>query len=418
MTDSKTPSAAVSTRRDFLATSAATATGLSALRAPAANLLGANETLNIGVIGAGGRARRLMKSLAEIPDVRIAAICDIYEVHLDMARELADGQAFVTNAFPELLDRRDIDAVLIGSPDHWHVPMTVAACEAGKHVYVEKPLTHNLDEGLAVIDAQNRHRRVVQVGTQQRSMPHLIKARERVQSGRLGTIRKVHLTWNRNQARGKGTPQIDPAKFNWKAFLGNAPDQPFDPYKAVGNWRWFWDFGGGLITDLMVHWIDAVHWMLNLDHPEKATTIGSHFTSEGVWETPDTVQTVLLYPEGIQVYFEGTFCNARHGAMTEIMGSDATLYFDRGRYELHPERGQGDYEELVLGEGKRGADFYTNPDGERLHLIDWIDAVRAGRRPSAPAEAGVSAAASAHLANLALRRGEVVNWADIHRTNR
>jgi predicted dehydrogenase len=397
-------------RRSFLTASAAAA-GLAAWGAPAANVLGANDTLNVGLIGTGGRCRALMKSLAQVQNVRMAAVCDIYDVHLDLGRKLADPQAFVTKRYKELLDRKDLDAVVIGSPDHWHVPMTIDACAAGKDVYVEKPLTHKSEEGQAVIDAQNRNRRIVQVGTQQRSMPQFHKAREIVRSGRLGEIHKVHLTWNRNADRAsRASTQIDPKQVDWKAFLGNAPDQPFDGYRLVGNWRWFWDFGGGVLTDLMVHFIDVVHWFLDLDHPERATTLGSHFTSQGVWETPDTVQTVLVYPGGPQVYFEGTFCNARNGAMLEFMGTNATLYLDRGRYEIHPERGRGQYEEWVLGSGKRGQDFYDKPDGELLHLTNWVDCVRSRQKPNAPAEAGVSAAAAAHLGNKALRSGQVVSW--------
>jgi len=286
----------------------------------------------------------------------------------------------------------------------------VDACAAGKDVYVEKPLTHNRNEGQAVIEAQNRHRRIVQVGTQQRSMPQFEKARELIRDGRLGKIHKVHLTWNRNMDRVRKNPLgVDARTVDWKAFLGNAPEQPFDEYR-FRNWRWFWDFGGGIFTDLMVHYIDVVHWFLDLDHPQMATSIGGHYISKGIWQTPDTVQTLLVYPNDLQVYFEGTFVNARNGAMLEFMGSDATLYLDRGRYEIHPERNQGEVEELILGTGKRGRDFYDKPDGELLHLTNWIECIRSRQKPNAPAEAGVGAAAAAHLGNRAYRSGRVATW--------
>jgi predicted dehydrogenase len=389
---------------------ASAAAGLAAFGVPAVNALGANDTLQVGCIGTGGRCQALMKALAKVPGVRLAAVCDIYDAHLDQARKLAEPKAFATKHFPEVLDRKDIDAVLIGSPDHWHVPMTVAACAAGKDVYVEKPLTHNLAEGRAVIEAQNRHSRIVQVGMQQRSMPHMAKGRELFRAGRLGQVHKVHLTWNRNTDRvRKVALGINPSQVDWKAFLGDAPDQPYNEYR-FRNWRWFWDFGGGILTDLMVHYIDVVHWFFDVDHPMRATTIGDNYTSKGIWETPDTAQTLLVYPNDLQVYFEGTFCNARNGAMLEFMGSDATLYMDRGRYEIHPERNRGPYEEWVLGKGKRGQDFYDKPDGEVLHLTNWVECVRSRKRPNAPAEAGVSAAAAAHLGNLALRSGQVAEW--------
>lgn len=391
------------TRRSFvLGTAAAIAQGT--LRAAAAN-----DTLNIGCIGTGGRCRHLMGALVKVPNVRIAAVCDIYEPNLEMSRKLADPKALAFKNYRELLDRKDIDAVLIASPDHWHVPMTVDACAAGKDVYVEKPFTHDLAEGQSGIDAQNKYRRIVQVGTQQRSMPHLHKARELIQAGKIGRVLKVHLTWNRNTDRVRRTPLgIDPKKVDWQAFLGKARQQPFDEYR-FRSWRWFWDFGGGLFTDLMVHWIDTVHWVLEPGDPLKAASIGEHILAKDVWETPDTVQTLLTY-NGLQAYFEGTFANARNRAMLEFMGTDGTIYCDRGRYEFHPERGLGKYEELVLGSGERGKDFYDKPDGELLHLTNWIECVKSRKRPACPAEEGVRAAAAAHLANIALRTRQVADF--------
>jgi predicted dehydrogenase len=372
----------------------------------------ANDTIEVACLGTGGRCRALMGSLAKVPGVRIAAVCDIYDVHLNEAKKLADPKAITSKHYREILDRKDIDAVLIGSPDHWHVPMTVDACGAGKDVYVEKPLTHDPAEGEAVVNAQNQNAKIVQVGMQQRSMPHIQKARELIKEGRLGKVFKVHLSWNRggSDRMKRGPLGVDPAQVSWDDFLGNAPKQPFDEYR-FRNWRWFWDFGGGLLTDLMVHWIDVAHWLLDLDHPVRATTIGDHFASEGVWETPDTIQCILEYPGRIQAHFEGTFSNSTYGSMITFMGTDATLYIDRGRYELTPQGGQGKTESMILGTNpKKGLDFYDKPDGELLHLTNWIECVRSRNRPHAPAEAGVAAALAAQLGNQAYRSGKVVEW--------
>lgn len=381
----------------------------------------ANETLDVGCIGTGGRCRELMRALQRIPGVRITAIADIWDVNLNEGRKLADAKAFATKNYRDLLSRSDVDAVVIGAPDHWHSQMTIDACAAGKDVYVEKPLTHSMAEGPKVIEAQNRHKRIVQAGTQQRSMPHLIRARELVKSGQLGRIHKVHMSWNRNhQRRGPTTIDIDPATVDWNSFLGNAPKQPFDAYK-LRNWRWFWDFGGGTLTDLMVHWLDTVNWFLDLDHPESAMSIGDTIHAKDLWQTPDTMQTLLHYPQNeLQLYFEGTFVNARCGAMTELMGTEATLYIDRGRYEVIPERKRGlrgefvgnslEPSELVLGDGPRGQDFYKTPDGEILHLSNWIECIRTRKRPNVPAEEGAKAAAAAHLGNIAFRTGKVARW--------
>lgn len=403
-------------RREFLERMGVTAAGvLAAGYAATAQGFAANETITVGCIGTGGRCRRLMESLRTIPGVKIVAVCDVWDAALEAGKKLAEPHAFATKDYRALLDRQDIDAVLIGSPDHWHVPLTIDSCVAGKDVYVEKPLTHDLSEGPAVIEAQNKHRRVVQVGMQQRSMPHIQKAREIVRSGQLGEVLKVHLTWNRNSPRAqRPKDSIDPNSVDWKRFLGNAKDQPFDEYR-MRQWRWFWDFGGGIFTDLMVHWIDVVHWILDLDHPQVATSIGDWFMAPGLWETPDTVQTLLRYTPSpdrvVQVYFEGTFSNARNGSMVEFMGTEGTLYIDRGGYIITPDRNKKlKPSEMILGDGPRGADFYNRPDGETLHLANWIECVRSRNKPNAPAEAGVSSASAAHLSNVALRRGTIATW--------
>ena len=418
-------------RRRFLTTTAAAG----ALALPAsARAAGANERLNIGLIGTGGRCRHLMQALAKVPNTRMMALCDVYEPHLEQAQKLAAPNAATYRDYHELLRNKDVHAVLIASPDHWHVPMTIDAMAAGKDVYVEKPLTHKMEEGRRILDAQAKHKKVVQIGTQQRSMPHIVRAKELVAAGRLGTVHKVHLTWNRNSDRVRRGPQnVDVKRLDWKRFLGNAPEQPFDDYR-FRNWRWFWDFGNGILTDLMVHWIDVAHWILNLDNPMRAVSMGSFNTAMGVWQTPDTIQTLLTYrrpaagvrgqesgvrnqeaggrqaagTDEIQVYFEGTFCSAYRGAMITFMGSEATLYVDRGRFELIPEpRFKQQPEEMILGTGPRGRDFYDRPDGELLHLQNWVDAIRNNRQPSAPIEAGVTAAAAAHLGNEAYRQNRV-----------
>jgi len=397
-------------RRQFLSTSSAAAAGFVAAGFAATTRgFHANETMNVGCIGTGGRCRRLMQDLRNIPGVKIVAVSDVWDAALAEGKKLAEPDAAEFKDYRALLDRKDIDAVVIGSPDHWHVPMTVDACAAGKDVYVEKPLTHDLAEGELVIRAQNDHKKIVQVGTQQRSMPHIQEAYGILKSGKLGEIHKVHLSWNRNTPRWKRTPlNIDPKTVDWKKFLGNARDQEFDEYR-FRNWRWFWDFGGGIFTDLMVHWIDVVHWFLELDTPATAASIGNQFYAEGVWETPDTVQTLLQYPDKqVQAYFEGTFFNARNAAMVEFMGSEGTLYIDRGRYEVIPERrSKLEAADKIIGKGPRGADFYDEPNGELLHLTNWVECCRSRKTPNCPAEAGVRAASSAHLANLSLRSGQM-----------
>ena len=380
----------------------------------------ANETITVGCIGTGGRTRVLMKALARIPGVRIAAVCDVWDTNLATAKELADPQAFATKEYRQLLDRKDIDAVVIGSPNHQHVPMLTAACSAGKDVYIEKPLTHRLAEGPAALEVQNRYNRIVQVGMQQRSMPQFQKGYELVKSGQLGPIRKVHLTWNRNAARGAVVYHIDPATVDWKAWLGNARPQPFDPYR-FREWRWYWDFGGGVLADLMVHYIDIAHWYLDVDHPDKAMTIGNKFTVASEWETPDTAQTLLQYPERpglLRVHFPERAQRRHagvHGHGSHALSGSRPLggvSRTQARRLTTPIRRLPTEPEMqwVLGTGPKGADFYDVPDGEVLHLSNWLECVRSRQTPNAPVEAGISAASAAHLGNIALRKDVVAHW--------
>ncbi len=402
-----------STRRAFLERIGVAGAAVSTLGSlETARGYAANDSLSVACLGTGGRCRHLMSALAKVPGVKMTAVCDVYDVPLESAKKLADPKAIASKQYRALLDRKDIDAVLIASPDHWHVPMAVDACNAGKDVYVEKPLTHDHCEGKAIIEAQNKNKKIVQVGMQQRSMPHIQQARELLKAGRIGEVFKVHLSWNRGGTTrfARGPSVVNPNQVNWKDFLGSAPDQPFDEFR-LRNWRWFWDFGGGVLTDLMVHWIDVAHWLLDLDHPLKATAIGNHFASGDLWQTPDTIQCILEYPNNLQAHFEGTFSNATLGAMITFMGTDGTLYIDRGRYELNPAPGKGKREELIVGTNPaKGQDFYDKPDGELLHLTNWVECIRSRKTPNAPAEAGVSAASAAHLGNRAYRDGLVVGW--------
>ena len=279
-------------RRSFLKTSAA----LTASAVASGRVLGANEALRVGVLGTGGRAQFLMKSLVKVPNVRIAAVCDVWDTHLDKGKQArrpkgVRDEGLQGSARPQGHRRR---------ADRQPRPLARRHDRrrlCGRQGRVRREAAHAQPRRGQARDrgGQNKSKRIVQVGTQQRSMPHIQKAYELVRAGRLGTVHKVHLTWNRNTDRVRKNPlNIDPKGVDWKAFLGSAPKQEFDEYR-FRNWRWFWDFGGGIFTDLMVHWIDVAHWILDLDHPTQAVALGIHTVSKGVWETPDTVQTLLTY---------------------------------------------------------------------------------------------------------------------------
>ena len=289
------------TRRSFLVTSA---TALSATRA-----IGANDRVRIGLHGAGGRGSYVSRCAKEFGNADIAALSEIYEPRIESAKAALNPAAIVARDFRAILDRKDIDAVIIGAPDHWHVPMTIAAVQAGKDVYVEKPLTHSVEEGATVIAAVRASKQIVQVGYQQRSYPHFLQAKQIIESGQIGKVTQVLTWWNQNYALQKTPPSVDPARLDWNQFLGNACPREFDPWRFT-NWRWFWDYGGGTLTDLFSHWIDSVHWVMGDSVPLEARGQGSKF--QVAWfETPDTVNVSLLYPKQFQVSYVSTMVTDR-----------------------------------------------------------------------------------------------------------
>ena len=394
-------------RRTVLAGSLAAGLHAAGRAARASKL--ANDVIEVGAVGPGGRGRWLMERLRKLDGVRIAAVCDVWDEARAAGAKLADPKASSYVDLRRMLERETLDAALVATPDHQHVPCSVACCEAGLDVYCEKPLTHSAEEGSRIVGAVRDHKRVMQVGTQHRSMPHLAEARELLRQGEAGEIYKVRMTWNRNQPNRGTAQRVDSSTVNWPLWLGEAPDQPFNSQR-MRNWRWYWDFGGGIFTDLMVHWADTARWFLEPGGVSRAVSVGDHFATAGLWETPDTVQTLLSFPAGKdgkpgpQMHFEGTFVNHTDRACMEIMGSKATLYVDRGRYELIPQRHSGvtPRERLEAPELLRGLDFYDAVDGAKYHLQNWIDCVRSRDEPACPVEEGVASANLAHAANAAL----------------
>jgi predicted dehydrogenase len=355
-----------------------------------------NEMISLGLIGAGNRGRNvLLQAVKKLPGVQVNGVCDVYDDHRNSAHVMAGGrerEVFQTVDHRALLARNDIDAVIIATPDHWHVPICIEACDAGKDAYVEKPLIHKIEEGRQVIDAVRRTKSVVQVGAQQRSMPHFIELRRRLQSGELdiGPIHRIHMQWNSNH-----TPyyrpeyKIRPEQVDWQRFLGNAPPQPFDPLRMF-KWRFMWDFGNGLLGDFMIHWLDAVNWLLDLPMPSCIASLGGHYTTQGDWEAPDTIKTVYEYP-GLDMLadFESTYANDHDRAGIRIMGERATVYIDRQHFEITPQRkSQSNAETVLAGDGTNSS---SRRDETVLHLADWLEAVRERRDPSDSVESAVQA---------------------------
>jgi len=381
-------------RRDFLRNSVLL-TALSTSR-----ILGANERIRVAGLGTGGRCSYLL-SLASKAGAEIVALCDVYEPRRLAAKEkLAPGASAESVDYREVLDRKDVDGVIIGSPDHWHVAMTLDAIRSGKDVYVEKPVSHTIEEGERLEKAMAGSRQVVQVGYQQRSWEHFQAGREVVASGKLGKITLVLASWYQDYLNllGGASP-VDAQKLDWKRFLGSAPEQPFDALRFP-KWRWFWDFGGGHLTDLYSHFCDVIHWYMGQESPQMAQTMGGR-NALPAFECPDTINAAYEYP-GFDVVYNGSLVGSLEGGNIIFRGSSAMLKINRDGFAVYPERvvpfEKTQYPEPEIAMRSLG-------DGTVDHVKNFLDCMRSRKTPNADVRSAVAAARAAHLGNLAYRKG-------------
>ncbi len=383
-------------RRDFLKLAAASA-------ASARGIMGANNRIRVGVIGAGGRGQLLMGLFRSCADTEIVAVCDVYEPRRAQAKAKLAPQAREYGDYRKILEQRDIDAVVIAPPDHWHTPMALDAIRAGKDVYLEKPVTHSLEEGPRLKAAVEGSKCVVQTGTQNRSMPHFLQARDLVASGGLGQVTFVETYFYQNYLRSNpGRVPVDTAKLDWKGFLGPAPDQPFNQQRFQ-QWRWYWDFGGGALTDLFTHVVDVAHWFLGKDLPTSASAIGTKALIPR-WDTPDTLSASFEYPGGLIVVFHAMMGGSLQGGSTLFRGTKAMMRISRSGFELWDEPEQFIGPPTVPPR----VEVKLQEDRTQFHVQNFLDCVRSRETPNAPVAAGIACARAGHLGNLAFRQGRKV----------
>ncbi len=372
-------------------------------------VLGANDRIRFGAIGTGGRTRYLMDVVKAFPQAEHVAVCDVYEPRLSQAAQIAGSGARQYRDYRELLDNKEVDAVIIGSPDHWHKQMTIDAVGAGKDVYLEKPISHSIEEGAEMVRAVEASGRVLQSGTQQRSWEHYLLGKQIVDSGKLGQINFVYAYWYQNYAEPSewhDTRGIGPERLDWKRWLGSAPDQPFTPEKFV-LWRWYWDFGGGALTDLMTHWIDVVHWYMGTPAPKTALTTGSRYVHS--WECPDTITCVLEYPKNYSVTYNGSMASDIDDGGIEFRGTKGTLKIDRQRLAFYSE-----VVNEVSGTNASEPEIFVRSlgDGTRSHLANFLECIRTRKTPTANIRVAHEAARASQLGNLSLKLQRRVKWDD------
>ncbi|NBO65793.1 MAG: gfo/Idh/MocA family oxidoreductase [Acidobacteria bacterium] len=379
-------------RRSFIRGGAA---GAALTAAGWSRVSGANNRLRLGVIGTGNRGSDVMSWFLKEPDVEVVALCDCYERALTTGLKLTEGKAKTYTDYRALLASKEVDAVLIATPDQWHRQMAIDACRADKDVYVEKPLTFSIEEGHDIIKAVKDNRTVLQVGLQQRSGIHYAEAkRQYIDTGKLGKIALVRTWWHGNAYHLRKPDFTEqPAGLDWRAFLGPVRYRPFDAHQFY-NWRAYLDFGGGQITDLFTHWIDVVHWFVGEDLPVAANAAGGVYAYSDGRTAPDTITLEVEYPGKWVATFEATLVPGARGAAVEFLGSEGRLLIDRNgyTYQAKAERRQAPPEPVVVK---------NDIPLEKLHVRNFVDSVKSRTLPNSDVISGHRSALASHLGKMA-----------------
>jgi len=411
------------TRRSFLRNSAALAGAAPLSAASATRVIGANDRIRVGLIGCGGMGRGDLADFLRVKNIQAVALCDVDESQIakadkDVVQAAGQKIEYTTGDFRRVIDRDDIDAVIVGTPDHWHAIPTVDACKAGKDVYVEKPLGITVWEGRQMVTAARKNKRVVQMGTQQRSASHYKAAVDYVQSGKIGKVRLVR-NWAYLDWKGETPHQPDgpaPAGLDYDMWLGPTPKRPFNPNRYHFTFRWFWEYSGGLMTDWGAHMIDIANWAMGIKAPTSAMSVGGKFAyPNDAMVTPDTQQVLWEYPEFSMVWEHalgvGRGPEAReHGV--QFHGEKGVLVVDRAGWEVYPETDRIDKSVREYKSAGLPRQVYR-PDREDMHLAhvqNFIDCMRSREKPNSDVEIGHNSMIACHLGNAAVRLGRRVYW--------
>ncbi len=406
------------TRRNFLTTTAKAAFGASLATslpweslAKSKRMVSANEKINVGVIGINGMGWSDLTSFIKIPEVNVVGLCDVDDNVLNYRKYELAKNGIQTKTYPDyrkMLENKDIDVIIIGTPDHWHCLQMVEACDAGKDVYVEKPVGNSIEECNAMVAAQKKYNKAVQAGQWQRSMPHFVDALNFIKTGKLGKIRTVkawaYQGWMRNiETKPDGPP---PAGVNYDLWLGPATKRPFNPNRFHFNFRWFWDYAGGLMTDWGVHLIDYALLGMDASFPKSAVALGGKYAyPDGPHETPDTMATVYEF-DGYNMIWEQaqSISNGNYGKDHGIsyIGNNGTLVLWRGGWEVIPDEKRM---EAVPFQPNKGS-------GLDLHTVNFIQAVKSRdfSKLTCPIQAGAHVATVCQMGNISYKTGNKVSW--------
>jgi predicted dehydrogenase len=398
-------------RREFLDVLAVGAAGL-AIRSSARSygqILGANSRLNFAVIGLNSRGYAHLSSLkANKQSACISYVCDVDSKTLEKfaaATQREMGSAPATDKdFRKVLERKDVDAISIASPDHWHTPMAIAGLQAGKHVYVEKPCSHNPAEGALLVEAQKKYGKVVQMGTQQRSSPHTIEIVDKIHGGLIGRAYYAKAWYsNTRKSIGYGKPAPVPAQLDWELWQGPAPRRPYTDNVQPYNWHWFRTYGTGEALNNGTHEVDVCRWALDVDYPQRVTSTGGRYQFKDDWQFYDTLVTSFDYPDKM-ISWEGKSCsgmkfyNRDRGAV--IMGTTGSVIVDRDGYEIYDLNGKKT-SEFKTGKATESSDLIGRDSMTDAHFANFIAAIRSGEKLNAPIAVGNVSVTMLQLSNIA-----------------
>lgn len=400
------------TRRSFSAGGllAASAAVGSSTRAAAAD-----APIRLAFIGVGNRGGQLLDAFTGHPDARVVAVCDVDKAAAAKAAKRFDGTITVEHDFRRVLDRPDVDAVVIASPDHWHALQMTMACAAGKDVYVEKPLSVTVVEGRRMVEAAARHRRVVQVGLHRRSSPALAALAGRVRDGLLGHVSVARAYRINNMAPagiGRVEPSPPPPGLDWDMWLGPRPAQPYRPNMTPYRFRW-WQAFSSQIANWGVHYLDAIRWCTGDEAPKSVCAMGGRFAVDDDRTIPDTAEAVFQFPAGRLAIFgqyEASGTPALGDAEFELRGTRGTCLAGERGHEIIPERGGQFQDREARMEAERERVDLANEALTSLHARDFLDCVRSREQPHADIETGHRSTTLALLANISLALGARLEW--------
>ena len=381
-------------RRTFLMTTAAAQM----------RVLGANDRVRAGIIGAGGRGRYLISQFKEA-GAELAAVCDVYQPNLEAGVKDASSGARSYSDYRRLLADKTLDTVIVATPDHWHARMVIDAVEAGKDVYVEKPLAHTIDDGFRIVAAVERTRRIVQVGTQRRSSELFQQAKSIMESGRIGEIRLVTSAWYNNQS-SLNQRQLA-GDLDWKQWLGTSPQRPVDPVRFF-NWYWFWDYSGGLLVGQAAHIIDCIQWFMNSNPPAAVTCSGNRPELAGT-EVPETATITVEYPENYLVVFTLGYRAMRYSTFNDQIqqyhGNQARFDVGRESYALYPQSSAFELKPSTERKSPGSFNFAT-----LSHVRNFLECIASRKQPNAPVQAGQATNIVLDMAMQSYREGRRLRW--------